>query len=104
FVPLRRPPRATPLPYTTLFRSERPVPQGPCGVVPRTVREDDIPGEDIRSIPVGAVPVDELATALAAHHGGAPLDEPFAVVAVPGDRKSTRLNSSHVSISYAVFC
>src|SRR4051794_41756690 len=63
---IRRPPRSTLFPYTTLFRSE-------AGGSPATVRKV----------------LDELAAA--------------GTVTEP-DRKSTRLNSSHPSISYAVFC
>src|SRR6478735_4845632 len=61
---LRRPPRSTLFPYTTLFRSPAP------------------------------------------HHAGARLGRPDrrAAVGGAGDRKSTRLNSSHLVISYAVFC
>src|SRR5690349_23747613 len=69
---IRRPPRSTLFPYTTLFR-----PAGP-GQVLR-------PGGG-RSVPHRAAP------ARHADRG----DQP--------DRKSTRLNSSHVEISYAVFC
>src|SRR2546422_4930133 len=66
---IRRPPRSTLFPYTTLFRSWPPVP-------------------------------------LAHRH---PLsDQPFGFLVLrmvdPQDRKSTRLNSSHGYISYAVFC
>src|SRR2546428_6191018 len=70
---IRRPPRSTLFPYTTLFRSacarharvSRRVRAEPDGLVPegRTLRDDDL-----------------------------------------GDRKSTRLNSSHSQMSYAVFC
>src|SRR6266571_4311826 len=60
---IRRPPRSTLFPYTTLFRPPRPAGSGRRGP-PRPPRP--------------------------------PL--------TPGDRKSTRLNSSHMSISYAVFC
>src|SRR5437660_5097791 len=67
---IRRPPRSTLFPYTTLFRSDRPDCQQ------RTWRS----GQRAGYLPVGAVA------------GGNP------------DRKSTRLNSSHVAISYAVFC
>src|SRR3712207_7187848 len=81
---IRRPPRSTLFPYTTLFRS----------ISELFVDE----GEDwFREREREAV-----ATALADHDGvlalggGAVLD--------PGDRKSTRLNSSHANISYAVFC
>src|SRR6266542_4026399 len=64
FLMLRRPPRSTLFPYTTLFR-------------PRSWRSP-LPGQ-----PAGTTA-----------HRGSP----------PQDRKSTRLNSSHGSISYAVFC
>src|SRR5947199_7576343 len=63
FLMIRRPPRSTLFPYTTLFRSERLL---------------------------------------------APLRHGYALLVVAGgwvlDRKSTRLNSSHLGISYAVFC
>src|SRR6266700_5419081 len=62
FLMIRRPPRSTLFPYTTLFRS-----LGGHGMA----------------------------------IGPRPLPHP---VSPPGDRKSTRLNSSHVKISYAVFC
>src|SRR2546427_928473 len=70
---IRRPPRSTLFPYTTLFRS--------VGVL-LLLRDG---GGD----PVGA---------LQPHPGRARQDR------VRGDRKSTRLNSSHSQISYAVFC
>src|SRR5438477_7155078 len=66
FLMLRRPPRSTLFPYTTLFRSIRP------------------------------------GFTTATHPSGFPL--PFPIRVSAGDRKSTRLNSSHMSISYAVFC
>src|SRR5256885_8455832 len=70
---IRRPPRSTLFPYTTLFRS-----------VQRDVRRR-VGGRAARAVDLGAVEVDH--------------DE------VDGsDRKSTRLNSSHLVISYAVFC
>src|SRR4051812_49585684 len=62
FLMIRRPPRSTLFPYTTLFRSGNPRPGGPA--------TEHVP----------EIVVDEV------------------------DRKSTRLNSSHMSISYAVFC
>src|SRR3712207_8492969 len=78
---IRRPPRSTLFPYTTLFRSE----------------------------------VDHAARRLAEHRGEVVVAEGEVLrvvpqrgdgvaVEVPQDRKSTRLNSSHANISYAVFC
>src|SRR5258707_15559750 len=74
FLMIRRPPRSTLFPYTTLFRS----PQGRRG---RVVQEDRHLSDHARARP-------------------APGDRRE----VPIDRKSTRLNSSHANISYAVFC
>src|SRR5436309_7098878 len=80
---IRRPPRSTLFPYTTLFRSIRAARSvDSVGVTPTPV-----------SIPVGGA-VQLTATAYDA-----------ARQLISGrDRKSTRLNSSHVKISYAVFC
>src|SRR3712207_8946030 len=86
---IRRPPRSTLFPYTTLFRSARPPPLG-----------------SLLAPALGQPAVGDLG-----HHRRAPLalaDVPDVVVvggpALAGDRKSTRLNSSHANISYAVFC
>src|SRR2546430_8631902 len=69
---IRRPPRSTLFPYTTLFRSER--------------RDRRRSGAHLP-------------------HGLRPRRAESDVLFVPrGDRKSTRLNSSHSQISYAVFC
>src|SRR3712207_8328500 len=81
---IRRPPRSTLFPYTTLFRSETG----------------------------GSSVVEPLPTASAVDHVGfnvPDLDQAIAFFTdVLGftlvDRKSTRLNSSHANISYAVFC
>src|SRR2546422_7937680 len=80
---IRRPPRSTLFPYTTLFRSldhravggaEAPVDEGRAAVHENRLRDDFRPG-------------------------------PAAGCSIPRrDRKSTRLNSSHGYISYAVFC
>src|SRR3712207_7472156 len=75
FLMIRRPPRSTLFPYTTLFRSGRAV---------RARARAPLRARDARA------------------PGSAPLraeDDPR-----DGDRKSTRLNSSHANISYAVFC
>src|SRR3712207_6902674 len=76
---IRRPPRSTLFPYTTLFRSEQP-----------PARRDEHPhhGQRRRGD-------DEAAR-------GADDDAPLR--GLHSDRKSTRLNSSHANISYAVFC
>src|SRR5256885_7621960 len=91
---IRRPPRSTLFPYTTLFRSGGPAP----------VRSQPRAGEL-----GGAAPDD--GTGAAAQSGGTPVapGDPRRVSPRPGrhargDRKSTRLNSSHLVISYAVFC
>src|SRR3712207_8560318 len=91
---IRRPPRSTLFPYTTLFRSGllgRPLDLslvGDAGDVDCVVGEDGGAGHDLdprhRRLELGR------------RHGAAALDQ--------ADRKSTRLNSSHANISYAVFC
>src|SRR5256885_17113208 len=75
FLMIRRPPRSTLFPYPTLFRS--------------------LPALDPAGRPAAnwdGVAFDQLSTTVAAAAGE------------PVDRKSTRLNSSHLVISYAVFC
>src|SRR5256885_10018130 len=89
---IRRPPRSTLFPYTTLFRSgvkleERPAARQHDHAVSLFHRQPSHPEH-----PPGPVP-HFSDTRPAAHHLG-----------VDGDRKSTRLNSSHLVISYAVFC
>src|SRR5258707_3734420 len=72
FLMIRRPPRSTLFPYTTLFRS------------------DLLGRRDGRGADAGAPHPDTGRPTVAGRHRG--------------DRKSTRLNSSHANISYAVFC
>src|SRR5689334_25228907 len=75
FLMIRRPPRSTLFPYTTLFRSGLP--------------RGDLPRAPGRS----------------SHHRPRPVDGAAGATRPDlEDRKSTRLNSSHSSISYAVFC
>src|SRR3712207_8255490 len=89
---IRRPPRSTLFPYTTLFRS-----RGGGGVV-----ELDPVGEVAVLVREGlGVGRHELADDDVAGHQHARLQR---VHARNRDRKSTRLNSSHDNISYAVFC
>src|SRR3712207_8064104 len=90
---IRRPPRSTLFPYTTLFRSA-----GHLGQLPRVLALHR--GE--QPTKVGQRPAAYL-------RAGETRGDPFAEgVQLPApraqDRKSTRLNSSHANISYAVFC
>src|SRR5690242_21145496 len=84
---LRRPPRSTLFPYTTLFRSLRHE-RGLVGLGCQLQRQAGQVGQP--GVPAGDCQVDD-----ARERRGEQLAE---------DRKSTRLNSSHMSISYAVFC
>src|SRR2546430_11707324 len=88
---IRRPPRSTLFPYTTLFRS---CDMGSCGAC--TVLMD---GKNVYSCLVLAV--DAVGKKLTTVEG---FGSPENMSAVQRDRKSTRLNSSHSQISYAVFC
>src|SRR3712207_7177066 len=93
---IRRPPRSTLFPYTTLFRSQDD--DGPCAAL---ARHDEValdapqvevlvePHHEKERVDVGG---DDLLLRLAPRR------------AAREDRKSTRLNSSHANISYAVFC
>src|SRR3712207_8012243 len=96
---IRRPPRSTLFPYTTLFRSEKPGARDAELFVP--VRERHVGRTD----DVGF----ELVLALALlHRRPRPVralrEDRGDLGPVEEDRKSTRLNSSHANISYAVFC
>src|SRR2546426_9108978 len=87
---IRRPPRSTLFPYTTLFRSDQHHEREQVPLVALRLpvegdvtqhEEDQEPEQEDRS------------------------NHPSGTAArAPGDRKSTRLNSSHLVISYAVFC
>src|SRR3712207_9230908 len=89
FLMIRRPPRSTLFPYTTLFRSD-PVgvdaKEARCALAHELGRDDDERRAARRAV-VGE----------GAERGLDPREE-------LQDRKSTRLNSSHANISYAVFC
>src|SRR3712207_8482613 len=83
---IRRPPRSTLFPYTTLFRSREII----------LVENADV-------LPVaGHAP--HLHVRVPDRHGAGDVAELQAVETLGQDRKSTRLNSSHATISYAVFC
>src|SRR5438477_8934093 len=79
---IRRPPRSTLFPYTTLFRSQ-----------------DDVADRMIEMIAGAARQLQIGDPSNPATHVGPVID-----MEAKQDRKSTRLNSSHMSISYAVFC
>src|SRR3712207_7507658 len=77
---IRRPPRSTLFPYTTLFRSDRGAVEGHLAAIHRL--ESD--GDRLHRAAIASLFADGI--------------DPMT------DRKSTRLNSSHANISYAVFC
>src|SRR5690606_41459091 len=98
FVVLRRPPSSTLFPYTTLFRSPRGHQLSDRDVPPLSTGGRGLPA---RRRGGAGRPGARRALPGPARRLGRP--GPGRRVA-PGDRKSTRLNSSHVKISYAVFC
>src|SRR5256885_11812352 len=85
---IRRPPRSTLFPYTTLFRSML---MGGSAIRTGTMTTGDLIMY-LSTVALITMPVIQLANI------GTQITEAFA------DRKSTRLNSSHLVISYAVFC
>src|SRR3712207_7053350 len=84
---IRRPPRSTLFPYTTLFRSDELIQllgRGEFAIEPAVTHR---------------YPLDQIDEAFRVADSGQ-----SGKVVITGDRKSTRLNSSHANISYAVFC
>src|SRR3712207_8695242 len=101
---IRRPPRSTLFPYTTLFRSHRLAPRRGRVEAAQRCHERRAVGQAPASF------IDDLDLVSLEHHD---VHELARVIAAPmlhheqsraEDRKSTRLNSSHANISYAVFC
>src|SRR3712207_7260445 len=95
---IRRPPRSTLFPYTTLFRS------AVQAHLVTIVEETQLAGLAAQVAALNARPdpsFDDVAAAKAAAGEAATV---AARAAHQADRKSTRLNSSHANISYAVFC
>src|SRR2546426_5734018 len=87
---IRRPPRSTLFPYTTLFRSLALLEDEELHLAADAHREAELRGPLDLTLQSGA---------------RAPLERPAVrITDVAEDRKSTRLNSSHLVISYAVFC
>src|SRR3712207_9144109 len=90
FLMIRRPPRSTLFPYTTLFRSRRRPVEEAAHVVARLPQRPRCPHRDVarpRQRLVGRSPPEQL------RHGE-----------LRRDWKSTRLKSTYANISYAVFC
>src|SRR5205814_10493877 len=96
------PPVLTPFPYTTLFRSRRLRPNVGGGAGGGAARLGDDAGGDRAAHSRGARGHGDGRRGAQGRHAG-PARQAAAVRA-PRDRKSTRLNSSHLGISYAVFC
>src|SRR3989440_7563535 len=95
FLMIRRPPRSTLFPYTTLFRSGR--------------RQRDVPHRDVHGVSTTRARI-RAQTGADESRARHPADRPghhrceLCGKQSQSDRKSTRLNSSHDQISYAVFC
>src|SRR3712207_8873684 len=83
---IRRPPRSTLFPYTTLFRSAQGAGDGAQPVL-------EVLGD-----------LEHHLVEVPADHGLGLRPAPLQALLLVVDRKSTRLNSSHANISYAVFC
>src|SRR5690606_41411046 len=93
----RRTPRSRLFPYTTLFRSFEEV----DGVVTAC----EVAGETKHLFPPGQASDFRRGDDFAGHGVGTAVQQTVQIGGfLAGDRKSTRLNSSHVKISYAVFC
>src|SRR5690554_7674656 len=89
FLMIRRPPRSTLFPYTTLFRSYTEAEKVNIALrylLPKQIKANGLRKDELK------VPEETLRDLIRYYTREA------------GDRKSTRLNSSHVRISYAVFC
>src|SRR5256885_10673521 len=94
---IRRPPRSTLFPYTTLFRSP---PDAAVALVIGYTRRSAL-------VPVATLSTLRRRVQLKSRNGvvlAEVVDDDVSVIQGLRDRKSTRLNSSHLVISYAVFC
>src|SRR5256885_15898235 len=113
---IRRPPRSTLFPYTTLFRSidaigDQPFPRGRQVAVALVAPADGAAADAEGQVMLAAEQAHgalgrgieaELAPVVVVEAAGHVVAR--AALVVQADRKSTRLNSSHLVISYAVFC
>src|SRR3712207_7906545 len=95
---IRRPPRSTLFPYTTLFRSEGALTlvAAPPGFGKTTLLAEWLATTPVESRSVAWISLDQ--------GDNQPASFWSYLIAALRDRKSTRLNSSHANISYAVFC
>src|SRR3712207_7839081 len=93
---IRRPPRSTLVPYPTLFRSGEGLERAEQLVGPA--------GDPGGLVGVGADDDGRVGVHPGRGFGGGPSGDGDPPLGDEGDRKSTRLNSSHANISYAVFC
>src|SRR5256885_6968914 len=92
---IRRPPRSTLFPYTTLFRSG----EGYGRLLDHFVADGKLPRNEVRDSGFYVQVAGMIVPKRLELYGG-----PSFIFGQYGDRKSTRLNSSHLVISYAVFC
>src|SRR5690242_20789100 len=94
---IRCPPRSTLFPYTTLFRSQRPVDDA--------LARPDLEQRESEALVLKMQRLHHEAERVLVRPGAARQQlERVELLFQRRDRKSTRLNSSHMSISYAVFC
>src|SRR5256885_9615180 len=93
---IRRPPRSTLFPYTTLFRSATPALESWQHAVNGKFKLIDMPRR-VSNRPLPAVATIDLRAEFQSKSSRGAVSRSL-------DRKSTRLNSSHLVISYAVFC
>src|SRR2546430_8839863 len=91
---IRRPPRSTLFPYTTLFRSEY-IPEKQDNSINMVTDMQEAWQDWFKTVKSTEVSEEEVAETP---------EEPVEETIEEADRKSTRLNSSHSQISYAVFC
>src|SRR3712207_7741637 len=108
FLMIRRPPRSTLFPYTTLFRSVPDIAEAHAQLVERGVEVSEIQalGGDADALRQGGTALDNVGFVFFRDPDGNgwAVQQISARGSVSPDRKSTRLNSSHANISYAVFC
>src|SRR3712207_8842740 len=97
---IRRPPRSTLFPYTTLFRSPSIIRHLYFEAVEEQFLKATVARveEELREFAASTTPASVSAAPAPSASAAAPSEEDYL------DRKSTRLNSSHANISYAVFC